>query len=1541
MKVYSVTQCDHFVTFDETDLKESTINIELEKIDSDKVYINGIPVTYFLIATTPKNTYVLDPSTLYDVDGTKVAYIHFNNNEESSLSFKKGESFVTKIEHNIGNNVGDNNMKPCTKMIDHNTSFQLLRVNPKLTGNIKVVVDSNNNLYLDTFKVSKGLSQRKHRKIKLNPDEYYGVSLMTHFKGLPTDDIYKIEDSCYALFSSVNNVGDSYYDKYNSGVRTNTDKLYKENYSILAPLCIRKTLPDFFLIFKCKNFPEYVTENDRLDYMIKNGELIKSIDIREHSNVGKYVRNIYNKSKDYPGYIYLSHDYNEYNVYNGISLDRGVVAPHYESVALERNIKNQVAMNDWYTLGFERNRIVAKDIINLEFMFDDQSEELFTLSNYFGFYVKLNGEDRDFSCVGTALSYSNEQYIFDTDLHGVSFNPSEHKNVIYGFSEPNGFHRLLHNISIIDKKNTDILSTYTKKPYKCILSSNVIPHDNTTSYVKIKMYDVFEAGEHYRIIDTKTKTICEIIISNYESAYDYSEISIDNSSEFEIRKISVYNCSYRGDDKQKLSLQQQLSVVTDALNKINPGVISAKTNETDSIVITYNRIFDYNSPELIFERILSNCGCNEDLDIKNTYDNSCKIFDLDSTLFKVTYNDDDYYYPFGFESLGDRLAHATSFIPTQYGDYEICVFDGNINEVISNHYGVIYKITNQSDYNYTSANEISNVIKTYGLVEDNNGNKTKTWINTNVISFSGNTVSTSYARFFDKGEHYPDIKDGVLRLYQNYPINAGVCSIFPVKDFVTNVYDTNSQISFNENDGNISVDGGRYTSSDNIYSTVLLDGEEEYLCDYIDKNEVLKSVDTTHLDRSNTTLRDYINTLFTNNIKKSDISLIVPYCCKWEYTGTDLTGKNIRVMHPTPKTKYTSLSTNNDSYFLANDDSYGVGYISVSNDVIDGSNKFTEKYINDNYSIREHHNYREYITHGAGSLDDILYLDASVSKDTSNKWSRVYRHGSNAIEFISGGVKVRLSSSNETIINVTKYNGYSGIFICMDGNNPLRENNIELFVDETKEQLAVFYYNGTQSRIANFDSSVHSDDDDWCVNRIQFNKPLTSTKIERYTYFENGTLKMSPIQIAIPDDAGLYENEKIDISTGILIATSPVTNYETYTRESFNVIKADINNKIKNRSCHNYILGNNPVITSDLVNINPTNGNILNNLDKISHISDMFMFTKNSHVPKFQDVSNIKKKTSDIAVYIKTSTHTRDYTLTNNIISMDIIDTLQINRETSDFITTNDNFNTHPTYCEPLMKDIFNFTYNDDDVKYLSKTFNMDFKGCNTVISSDATSVNTIDQLWIQKYMFNKKDNSTESLSGSVLTLAELKNFSVLQSCFENKMFRTYKNEDEYDVADGVESGYEKNTFFGSRGLQLKNNNTNNTITLTNWIDTIVDENNRTVRLNVTESLINYITFSEGFKSNWTRFISTETINKTKYIKNSILKHINISTDCTFKLHVVDDSTIFKFFDYSNIYNYKELNNTSHKLICENDTYYIEINNLDSRVYSATFTIKL
>src|SRR5690606_27399692 len=123
--------------------------------------------------------------------------------------------------------------------------------------------------------------------------------------------------------------------------------------------------------------------------------------------------------------------------------ERGVVSNIYEETFQERNINNQVSMNDWYTLGFQRNHLVSKDIINFEFMFDDTSEKLFSLPTYFGLYVRLNGEDETFTCI----DINSSKAIFDSSIHGLDFDPSLYHTIIYGLSTDKEFKRLKTNIS--------------------------------------------------------------------------------------------------------------------------------------------------------------------------------------------------------------------------------------------------------------------------------------------------------------------------------------------------------------------------------------------------------------------------------------------------------------------------------------------------------------------------------------------------------------------------------------------------------------------------------------------------------------------------------------------------------------------------------------------------------------------------------------------------------------------------------------------------------------------------------------------------------------------------------------------------------------------------------------------------------------------------------------------------------------------------------------------------------------------------------------
>ena len=52
--------------------------------------------------------------------------------------------------------------------IEGETSYLILRTNPKFSGNVKLVIDPSDNLFMDTFKVSDILSNKLYRKQKIS-----------------------------------------------------------------------------------------------------------------------------------------------------------------------------------------------------------------------------------------------------------------------------------------------------------------------------------------------------------------------------------------------------------------------------------------------------------------------------------------------------------------------------------------------------------------------------------------------------------------------------------------------------------------------------------------------------------------------------------------------------------------------------------------------------------------------------------------------------------------------------------------------------------------------------------------------------------------------------------------------------------------------------------------------------------------------------------------------------------------------------------------------------------------------------------------------------------------------------------------------------------------------------------------------------------------------------------------------------------------------------------------------------------------------------
>jgi hypothetical protein len=138
------------------------------------------------------------------------------------------------------------------KLFDYNSSFGLLRANPKITGNIKVTVDSQQDVWLNSMNANPTLSDQRFKKYQVSGQNTYAKDLYKFFQNGTTnkDVIFEVGKFTDGENKPVENFSSQYDFFYGSGASTLIDRNYTENFRYLQPLWLRSELPEFFVIFK-------------------------------------------------------------------------------------------------------------------------------------------------------------------------------------------------------------------------------------------------------------------------------------------------------------------------------------------------------------------------------------------------------------------------------------------------------------------------------------------------------------------------------------------------------------------------------------------------------------------------------------------------------------------------------------------------------------------------------------------------------------------------------------------------------------------------------------------------------------------------------------------------------------------------------------------------------------------------------------------------------------------------------------------------------------------------------------------------------------------------------------------------------------------------------------------------------------------------------------------------------------------------------------------------------------------------------------------
>ncbi len=287
-----------------------------------------------------------------------------------------------------------------TQLAERNVSFQLLRTNPKLTTNIKLTVDSGGDLWLNSINANSQLSSQKYKRFSITETSNHEVNLHRFYDNgkTPPNISYQL-GSTIGLNAVAKDLKDQYdFDLYSSGAKYLTDKQYSEKFTYFAPIYLDKVLPKKFVIFKIPGASNYtagqgksnsstLTTQEFATDLFTNAKIVKIFDLSESSKIGTYLTNISKNPMFTDNPLYVNYKSGGYSIYRGASISSGtyVELPELVSDVLSRSLP-LLKVEQFVTLGFERNNIVHPKILNLEFLFDDSTANPYEFNRYFGVY---------------------------------------------------------------------------------------------------------------------------------------------------------------------------------------------------------------------------------------------------------------------------------------------------------------------------------------------------------------------------------------------------------------------------------------------------------------------------------------------------------------------------------------------------------------------------------------------------------------------------------------------------------------------------------------------------------------------------------------------------------------------------------------------------------------------------------------------------------------------------------------------------------------------------------------------------------------------------------------------------------------------------------------------------------------------------------------------------------------------------------------------------------------------------------------------------
>lgn len=268
----------------------------------------------------------------------------------------------------------------------NNRNISLESTNTRLTGNIKLVMDMNSNLFLESINSNTTLSSIMFKGFPYNEVISHGENIKNFIdmNFVSTEDLFTVaSDNPQLIDTNFENQISTIY-KY--GCYSEASQVIDENLRFFAPIYLNdfKNWPNYFIIIRQSSdtilSSEYYTSKSVVD-LVKSGTVIEIIPLIK-------LKKIFETMQKSSIYLNFDDDKNDDSVVvEGLDFSTGLYGRRLYT-GFSDIVNNETTMtefNNTISNMFKNTGLIFSNILNLEFAFTDFETDGF--ANYAGFYI--------------------------------------------------------------------------------------------------------------------------------------------------------------------------------------------------------------------------------------------------------------------------------------------------------------------------------------------------------------------------------------------------------------------------------------------------------------------------------------------------------------------------------------------------------------------------------------------------------------------------------------------------------------------------------------------------------------------------------------------------------------------------------------------------------------------------------------------------------------------------------------------------------------------------------------------------------------------------------------------------------------------------------------------------------------------------------------------------------------------------------------------------------------------------------------------------